>query len=69
MLDPYKYHKSVKTLKYQQLQRILEVELSSFVPPIFACTGRAARGSTKTFQMLAEKLRDKRNESDCRVQI
>ena len=43
--DAYKYHESVKTFKYQQ--RILDVEHSSFVPPIFACTGGAAPGSTK----------------------
>ena len=52
---------SVKTLKYQQ--RIVDVEHSSFVPLIFACTRRAARGSTKTVQKLAEKLTGKRNES------
>ena len=51
----------VKTLKYQQ--RILDVEHSSFVPLIFACTGGAAPGSTKTVQKLAEKLSEKRNES------
>ena len=59
--DAYKYHESVKTLKYQQ--RILDVEHSSFVPLIFACTGGAAPGSTKTVQKLAEKLSEKRNES------
>ena len=59
--DAYKYHESVKTLKYQQ--RILDVEHSSFVPLIFACTGGAAPGSTKTIQKLAEKLSEKRNES------
>ena len=52
---------SVKTLKYQR--RILDVEHSSFVPLIFACTGGAAPGSTKTVQKLAEKLSEKRNES------
>ena len=59
--DAYKNHESVKTLKYQQ--RILDVEHSSFVPLIFACTGGAAPGSTKTVQKLAEKLSEKRNES------
>ena len=44
----YKYHESVKTLKYQQ--RILDVEHSSFVPLIFACTEKAAPGSTKSKQ-------------------
>ena len=43
--DAYKYPESVKTLKYQQT--ILDVEHSSFVPLIFACTGEAAPGSTK----------------------
>ena len=32
--DAYKYHESVKTLKYQR--RILDMEHSSFVPLIFA---------------------------------
>ena len=59
--DSYKYHESVKTLKYQQL--FLDVEHSSFVPLIFACTGGAALGSTKTAQKLAEKLSEKRNDS------
>ena len=59
--DSYKYHESVKILKYQQ--RILDVEHCSFVQLIFACTGGAAPGSTKTVQKLAEKLSEKRNES------
>ena len=59
--DAYKYHESVRTLKYQQ--RVLDDEHSSFVPLIFACTERAAPGSTKTVQKLAEKLSEKRNES------
>ena len=59
--DAYKYHESVKTIKYQQ--RILDVEHSSFVPLILACTEGAAPGSTKTIQKLAEKLSEKRNES------
>ena len=59
--DAYKYHESVKTLKYQQ--RILDVEHSSSVPLIFACTRGAAPDSTKTVQKLAEKLSEKRNES------
>ena len=57
----YKYHEKVETLKYKQ--RILDVEHSSFVPILFARTGGAAPGSTKTFQKLAEKLNKKRNES------
>ena len=59
--DSYKYHESVKTLEYQQ--RVLDGEHSSFVPLIFACTGGAAPGSTKTTQKLADKLSEKRNES------
>ena len=59
--DAFKYHEIVKTLKYQQ--RILDVDHSSFVLLIFACTGGAAPGSTKTVQKLAEKLSEKRNES------
>ena len=48
---------SVKTLKYQQ--RILDVEHSSFVPLIIACTGGAAPGFAKTVQKLAEKQGEK----------
>ena len=59
--DAQKNHESVKTLEYQQ--RILNVEQSNFVPLIFACTGGAAYGSTKTVQKLAEKVSKKRNES------
>ena len=59
--EDYKYHGSVKTLKYQQ--RILDVGHISFVPLIFACTGGEAPGSTKTIQKLAEKLSQKRNDS------
>ena len=36
---------------------------SIFIPLIFACTGGAAPGSTKTVQKLAEKISEKRNES------
>ena len=43
--DAYKYHESVETLKCQQ--RILDVEHSSFVSLIFACTEGAAPGSKK----------------------
>ena len=59
--DAYKHHESVKTLKYQQ--RILEVEHSSFVRLIFGCT-LGAPGSAKTVQKLAEKVSEKRNESN-----
>ena len=60
--DIYKYHESVKTLKYQQ--RILDVDHSSFVPLTFACTGGAAPGFAETSQKLAEKLSEKQNESN-----
>ena len=59
--DAYKYHESAKPIKDQQ--RILDVDLSSFVLPIFACTGGAAPGSTKGAQKLANKISEKRNES------
>ena len=59
--DAYKYHESIRTLKYQQ--RILDVEHRSFVPLIFAYTGGAAPGSTKTVPKLAEKISKNRNES------
>ena len=60
MSDAYKYHESVKTVKYQQ--RIFYVEHSSFVPLIFACTGGAGPDSTKTVLKLEEKLSEKRKD-------
>ena len=39
------------------------MEHSSFVPLLFACTGGAAPGSTKTVQKLTEKLSEKLKES------
>ena len=41
----------------------MDVEQIKLVPLIFACTGGAAPGSTKTIQELAEKLSEKQNES------
>ena len=59
--DAYKYHDSVKTLKYQQ--RFPYVEQSSSVPLIFAFTGGSTAGSSKTVQTLAEKSSENWNES------
>ena len=52
--DAYKYHESVKTLKYQQ--RTQDVEHSSFVPLIFVCTAGAALGSTKISRNYARSV-------------
>ena len=59
--DAYSYHESLKKLKYEQ--RINDVEHSSFVPLIFACTGGAGPKATKTIQKLAEKISEKRNDT------
>ena len=60
--DAYKYHGSVKSLKYQQ--SILNVH-SSFVALIYACTGETAPGFAKTVQKLAKQLSEKRKEWYC----
>ena len=60
--DAYKYHESLKNSKYHQ-QRVLQVEESSFCPPIFGCTSGAAPAATGTMQRIAEKLSEKRHEA------
>ena len=47
--DSYKYHESIKKLKYEQ--RIMEVDKSTFCPLIFSCTGRAGPSESKTIQI------------------
>ena len=59
--DPYKYHENLKRLKYEQ--RIRDVEHSTFMPLIFACTGGTAPSANKVIQRLAEKLSEKRSET------
>ena len=67
MKDAYKYHESLKNSKY--LQRVLQVERSSFFPLICGCTGGssfcplicvctcgAAPSDTRTMQRIAENL-------------
>ena len=43
--DSYKYHDSIKKLKYGQ--KIIEVEKATFCPLIFSCTGGAGPSSSK----------------------
>ena len=59
--NAYKYHETLKNSKY--LQRIFNVEQSSFCPLFFGCTVGAAPSATRTMQRLAEKQSEKRQES------
>ena len=59
--DAYKYHESLKKLKYEQ--RILEVENSTFNPLIFACTGGAGPSASKVMSRLALKISEKGYDS------
>ena len=47
--DSYKYHESIKKLKYEQ--RIIEVEKPTICPLIFSCTGGAGPSASKTIQI------------------
>ena len=55
--EAYKYHDSMKKLKYEQ--RIIDVENSSFNPLIFACTGGAGPSASKVMARLALKISEK----------
>ena len=55
-VEAYKYHDSLKCLKYEQ--RILDVEKSDFVPLVFSCMG-AGPSATRAITQLASKIADK----------
>ena len=59
--DAYRYHESLKKLKYEK--RVVEVEQSSFTPLIFSCTGGASPNTNKVITRIAQKLSHKREES------
>ena len=59
--DAYRYHESLRKLKYEK--RIVEVEQSSFTPLIFSCTGEASPNTNKVITTTAQKLSHKREES------
>ena len=46
--DSYKYHESIKKLKYEQ--RIIDVEKATFCPLIFSCTGGAGTSASKAIR-------------------
>ena len=60
-VETYKYHESLKCLKYEQ--RILDVEKSYFVSLVFSCMGGAGPSATRTIKQLASKIAEKKNES------
>ena len=59
--EAYKFHESQKKLKYES--RIINVEKSTFIPLIFACTGGAGPSATKVITRLAAKINEKGSES------
>ena len=59
--DSYKYHESIKKLKYEQ--RIIDVEKATFCPLIFSCTGGAGPSASKAIQRLASRISDKKEDS------
>ena len=59
--EAYKYHESMKKLKYEQ--RIIDLENSSFNPLIFACTGGAGPSAPKVMARLALKISEKSVDS------
>ena len=61
ILDSYKYHESIKKLKYEQ--RIIDVEKATFCPLIFSCTGGAGPSASKAIQRLASRISDKKEDS------
>ena len=58
--EAYKYHESLKKLKYEQ--RITNVEHSSFNPLVFATTGGAGPSASKVITRIAQKISDKSAE-------
>ena len=59
--EAYKYHETLKKLKYEQ--RILDVENSSFIPLVFACSGGAGPSASKVMSRLALKISEKGQDS------
>ena len=60
-VEAYKYHESLKCLKYEQ--RILHVEKSEFVPLVVSCMGNAGPSATRTIKQLVSKIAEKKYES------
>ena len=54
----YRYHKSLKWLKYDQ--RIIDVKQSKFVPLVFLCNGVAGPSATRSIKKVASKNAEKK---------
>ena len=59
--DSYKYHESIKKLKYEK--KIMEVEKATFCPLEFACTGGPDPSASNAVQSLASRTSDKKEDS------
>ena len=59
-VEAYKYHESLKCLKF--VQRILDVEKSNLVPLVFSCMGAQDRPQ-RALKQLASKIAEKKDES------
>ena len=59
--ESYKFHERTKKTKY--LDRIVEVEHSSFIPLIFSTTGGSGPGSTIVIKRLASRIGEKTKDS------
>ena len=57
----FKYHESIKKLKY--VQKIIDVENASLCPLIFSCTEGAGPSASKAIQRLASWISDKKEDS------
>ena len=60
-VEAYKYHESLKCLKYEQ--QILDVEKSYFVSLVFFCIGGTGPSATRTIKELASKIAEKKDGS------
>ncbi len=58
--EAYSYQEQTKRLKYET--RIIEVEINSFNPLIFACTGGTGPSASGVMKRLADKMSDKKHE-------
>ena len=60
-VEAYKYHESLKCLKYEQ--RILDAEKSNFVPLVFSCMRGAGPSTTRIIKQLRSKTAENKDES------
>ena len=58
--EAYKYHESLKCLKYEQ--QILDLEKSYFVSIVFSCMSGAGPSAKRTIKQLASEIAEKKTE-------